>query len=181
MSTAAENTTTPQLPAIQSLQDKSGKAVDYHEELKTVQERLLEKSTKALIAAREASNAKKAQLESLDESDSNRSKVQSELDELLKVTGEKEYQWSATKEVFHREYAPVGEDYSAPVTEIKAKAEQDIKLLQEQIASLRKQLEDASIKRKRMTIDAKDQRLAEELGQLEVTDDDHKVEPAESS
>ncbi|KAF9958418.1 hypothetical protein BGZ72_000406 [Mortierella alpina] len=87
----------------------------------------------------------------------------------------KEHQWSATKEVYHREFGAITEDATiAPLTEGKAKAAQDIKQLQDQIASLQKQLDAVSIRRKQMAADAEEQhrRLEEEGG---VLDDDEVV------
>ncbi|KAF9184490.1 hypothetical protein BGZ51_009396 [Haplosporangium sp. Z 767] len=129
------------------------------------------KSTQALIESRRLLNEKQAQLDALDESDTTR--VQAELDQLTKDAKDKEHQWSATKEVYHREFGPITEDSSSPVTQVKAKAEQDIKALQEQIANLQKQLNAVSIKRKQMVADAEEQqrRLAEQ-GTIDDEQDD---------
>ncbi|KAG0259533.1 hypothetical protein BG011_002581 [Mortierella polycephala] len=115
------------------------------------------KSTQALIESRSLLNEKQAQLDALDESDTTRSSVQSELDQLTEDAKHKEHQWSATKEVYHREFGPITEDSSSSVTQVKAKAEHDIKALQEQIANLQKQLNAVSIKRKQMVADAEEQ------------------------
>ncbi|KAK3812054.1 MAG: hypothetical protein J3Q66DRAFT_51318 [Benniella sp.] len=164
--------------------------VDYHAELKVTQERLeaiakeertgadaervgleeLEKATKAVIEAHEAVSKKKDQLSSLDEDDSDRPAVQSELDQLTKDATEKEYVWSATKEVCHREYGPIVDNYSEPATELKAQAERDIKSLQDQIEDLQKQLELASIKRKQT--EEEHRRLADQTDDSPVGDDD---------
>ncbi|KAG0199164.1 hypothetical protein BGX28_007524, partial [Mortierella sp. GBA30] len=79
----------------------------------------LGKSTEALIAIRNVLGEKQILLESLDETDSNRADVQSEVDQLKKDLSDKEHQWSATKEVYHREFGPITDDTSAPVTEVK--------------------------------------------------------------
>ena len=133
-----------------------------------------------------------------------RSEVQADVDRLTKEADDMEHQWSATKEVCHREFGPIAEDVAAPVTEAKgkgpqpgsqhhhhqkdvklrsltplllisfiqkkimvgfiAKAEHDIKLLQDQIASLQRQLDAVSVRRKQMAADAEEQqqRLAEQ-------------------
>ncbi|KAK3833870.1 MAG: hypothetical protein JOS17DRAFT_60780 [Linnemannia elongata] len=107
----------------------------------------LEKSTRTLISVREQLAAKQEQLD--DAADSNdRDGVQVEIDALAKESSEKEHQWSATKEVYH------------------PKAELDIKKLQDQIASLQKQLDAVSLKRKEMVADAAEQhrRLVERNG-----------------
>ncbi|KAF9154314.1 hypothetical protein BG015_001290 [Linnemannia schmuckeri] len=125
----------------------------------------LEKSTRTLISVRERLAAKQEQLE--DPADStNRDGVQAEIDTLAKESSKKEHQWSATKEVYHREFGAIVEDASRPVTVVKAKAELDIKMLQDQIASLQKQLDAVSLKRKEMVADAAEQhrRLVERNG-----------------
>lgn len=128
--------------------------------------------------------------------------VQVDIDALAKESSEKEHQWSATKEVYHREFGAIVDDTSKPVTVVKgslwlilyfffllianftfgpfysllviclsplkkiAKAELDIKKLQDQIASLQKQLDAVSLKRKEMVADAAEQhrRLVERNG-----------------
>ncbi|KAG0330070.1 hypothetical protein BGZ99_008793 [Dissophora globulifera] len=133
----------------------------------------LGKATEALIAARKQLSEKQAQLDALDDSDSSRSTVQSELDQLIKEADDKEHQWSATKEVCHREFGPITDNSSAPVTEAKVRAEHDIKLLQDQIANLQKQLDAVSIRRKLMAADAEEQhrKLAERGDALEDEDE----------
>ncbi|KAG0223606.1 hypothetical protein B0O80DRAFT_500705 [Mortierella sp. GBAus27b] len=181
MSTVVEDTPAAQPKEIEAQQEEHPRSalssVDYQAELKTVQERLeaiekeertgadaervaleeLEKATKSVIEAQEAVNEKRQQLNALDESDDDRSRVQAELDQLVKDADEKEHQWSATKEVYYREFAPLDEDPSASITALKAK-------LQEEIASLQKQLELASIRRKQMAADAEEisRRLADQ-------------------
>ncbi|KAF9347969.1 hypothetical protein BGX34_002782 [Mortierella sp. NVP85] len=194
MTTVAEDTPTTQLTDIQEQRlylrlERFKTPVDYHAELKATQERLeaiakekrtgadaervgleeLEKATKAVIEAHEAVSKKNDQLSSLDEDDSDRPVVQSELDQLTKDATEKEYVWSATKEVCHREYGPIVDNYS-PVTELKVQAERDIKSLQDQIANLQKQLELASIKRKQT--EEEHRRLADQTDDSPAGDDD---------
>ncbi|KAG0298330.1 hypothetical protein BGZ96_000690 [Linnemannia gamsii] len=115
----------------------------------------LEKSTRTLISVREQLASKQEQLDDTDNTD--RDGVQAEIDTLAKESSEKEHQWSATKEVYHREFGAIVEDTSKPVTVVKAKAELDIKMLQDQIASLQKQLDAVSLKRKEMVADAAEQ------------------------
>ncbi|GJJ73001.1 hypothetical protein EMPS_05359 [Entomortierella parvispora] len=126
----------------------------------------LEKSTLALSSVRQILGSKKAELDALPESDdSARETVQLEIGVLEEQVITKENQWSATKEVYHREYGPIAEENNAaPVTEVKAKAEHDIKMLQDQIANLQKQLDAVSIRRKQMAAEAEEQhrRLAAE-------------------
>ncbi|KAG0368577.1 hypothetical protein BC939DRAFT_474828 [Gamsiella multidivaricata] len=169
--------------------------IDLDAELKSVQERLeaiakeeregadaervaleeLEKSTVALVAVRTQLKEKQEQLDSLDQSDNSRSDLQSEVDQLAQEAVQKEHQWSATKEVCSREYGPIVDSHAAPVTEVKAKAQHDIKMLQEQIASLQKQLDAVSIRRKQMAADAEEQhrKLAEQGPGI---DDDDEVD-----
>ncbi|KAG9067349.1 hypothetical protein KI688_012132 [Linnemannia hyalina] len=125
----------------------------------------LEKSTRTLISVREQLAAKQEQLDDAADS-ADRDGVQVEIDALAKESSEKEHQWSATKEVYHREFGAIVEDTSKPVTVAKAKAELDIKKLQNQIASLQKQLDAVSLKRKEMVADAAEQhrRLVERNG-----------------
>ncbi|KAF9908215.1 hypothetical protein EC991_010141 [Linnemannia zychae] len=125
----------------------------------------LEKSTRGLISVREQLNAKQEQLNNTD-STTDRDTMQAEIDALTKESSEKEHQWSATKEVYHREFGAIVEDTSKPVTVVKAKAELDIKMLQDQIASLQKQLDAVSLRRKEMAADAAEQhrRLVERNG-----------------
>ncbi|KAF9550348.1 hypothetical protein EC957_000650 [Mortierella hygrophila] len=125
----------------------------------------LEKSTRTLISVREQLAAKQEQLDDAADS-TDRDGVQVEIDALAKESSEKEHQWSATKEVYHREFGAIVEDTSKPVTVVKAKAELDIKKLQTQIASLQKQLDAVSLKRKEMVADAAEQhrRLVERNG-----------------
>ncbi|KAF9136699.1 hypothetical protein BGX30_010940 [Mortierella sp. GBA39] len=125
----------------------------------------LEKSTRTLISVREQLAAKQEQLDDAADS-TDRDGVQVEIDALAKESSEKEHQWSATKEVYHREFGAIVEDTSKPVTVVKAKAELDIKKLQNQIASLQKQLDAVSLKRKEMVADAAEQhrRLIERNG-----------------
>ncbi|KAG0373130.1 hypothetical protein BGX24_012107 [Mortierella sp. AD032] len=124
----------------------------------------LEKSTRALISVREQLNTKQEQLSNADST--NRDNAQAEIDALEKESSDKEHQWSATKEVYHREFGAIVEDTSKPVTVVKAKAELDIKTLQDQIASLQKQLDAVSLRRKEMVADAAEQhrRLVERNG-----------------
>ncbi|KAF9206311.1 hypothetical protein BGZ49_002659 [Haplosporangium sp. Z 27] len=169
-------------------EDKSaeaGSSIDLQDELKFTQERLeviaseertgadaekvaleeLQKSTESLISIRKELSEKHTQLGSLDEGDSNRSEIQSEVDRLTLERDEKEHQWSATKEVWRREFGPIEDNTSdsAKNNETKAKTEYDIKLLQEQITNLQKQLDAVSIRRKQMAAEAEEQqkRLAE--------------------
>lgn len=123
--------------------------------------------------------------------------VQLEIVRLTKETKAIEHQWSATKEVYYREFGPIT-DNAEPVTEVKgkrgssknpfpppsvdmfypshltpfdssfpvcqlAKAEHDIKMLQDQIANLQKQLDAVSLRRKQMAADAEEhhRKLAE--------------------
>ncbi|KAI1320544.1 hypothetical protein EDD11_000506 [Mortierella claussenii] len=160
--------------------------LDLDAELITVQERLaaikkeertgadaekvaleeLEKSTQGLITIREQLSNKEKELAVLDESDNSRADVQTAVDRLTKEVGEKEHQWSATKEVWYREFGPITENkHSGIGSEVQAKAH-DIKVLQDQIESLQKQLDAVSIRRKQMAADAEEQhrRLAEEGG-----------------
>ncbi|KAF9136174.1 hypothetical protein BGW39_005556 [Mortierella sp. 14UC] len=125
----------------------------------------LEKSTRGLISVREQLNAKQEQLNNAD-STTDRDTVQADINALTKESNEKEHQWSATKEVYHREFGAIVEDTSKPVTVVKAKAELDIKVLQDQIASLQKQLDAVSLRRKEMVADAAEQhrRLVERNG-----------------
>ncbi|KAG0333730.1 hypothetical protein BG004_000720, partial [Podila humilis] len=97
--------------------------------------------------------------------------VQLEIVRLTKQTKDLEHQWSATKEVYYREFGPIT-DTPAPVTEVKAKTEHDIKMLQDQIANLQKQLDAVSLRRKQMAADAEEhhRKLAEQ-GELETEDD----------
>ncbi|KAF8982167.1 hypothetical protein BGZ46_001703 [Entomortierella lignicola] len=170
-------------------EDKSAEAglssIDLQDELKFTQERLeviaseertgadaekvaleeLQKSTESLISIRKELSEKHTQLSSLDEGDSSRSEIQSEVDRLTLERDEKEHQWSATKEVWRREFGPIEDNTSdsAKNNETKAKTEYDIKLLQEQITNLQKQLDAVSIRRKQMAAEAEEQqkRLAE--------------------
>ncbi|OAQ35584.1 hypothetical protein K457DRAFT_582581 [Linnemannia elongata AG-77] len=125
----------------------------------------LEKSTRTLISVREQLAAKQEQLDNADDR-TDRDGVQVDIDALAKESSEKEHQWSATKEVYHREFGAIVDDTSKPVTVVKAKAELDIKKLQDQIASLQKQLDAVSLKRKEMVADAAEQhrRLVERNG-----------------
>ncbi|KAF9989367.1 hypothetical protein BGZ75_006656 [Mortierella antarctica] len=135
----------------------------------------LGKSTEALISSHQLLSEKQTQLDLLSGDDSTRAEVESEVDQLKNDSVAKEHQWSATKEVYHREFGAITEDVTtAPLTEGKAKAAQDIKLLQDQIASLQKQLDAVSIRRKQMAADAEEQhrRLEQEGGAL---DDDDEV------
>ncbi|CAO3569214.1 unnamed protein product [Mortierella alpina] len=135
----------------------------------------LGKSTEALIASHQLLSEKQTQLDLLSTDDSARAGVESELDQLKNDTVAKDHQWSATKEVYHREFGAITEDVTAaPLTEGKAMAAQDIKQLQDQIASLQKQLDAVSIRRKQMAADAEEQhrRLEQENGML---DDDDEV------
>ncbi|KAI8598409.1 hypothetical protein EDD21DRAFT_382551 [Dissophora ornata] len=134
----------------------------------------LEKTTEALISIRKQLSEKETQLDSLEESDSTRSEVQADVDRLTKEADEMEHQWSATKEVCHREYGAIAEDVAAPVTEAKAKAEHDIKLLQDQIANLQRQLDAVSVRRKQMAADAEEQqqRLAEQGPPIDDDDEE---------
>ncbi|KAF9292099.1 hypothetical protein BGZ68_000086 [Mortierella alpina] len=132
----------------------------------------LGKSTEALISSHQLLTEKQAQLDLLSEDDSTRADVESEVGQLKNDSVAKEHQWSATKEVYHREFGPITEDVTTTaMTEGKAKAAQDIKQLQDQIASLQKQLDAVSIRRKQMAADAEEQhrRLEQEGG---VLDDD---------
>ncbi|KAG0055603.1 hypothetical protein BGZ83_008037 [Gryganskiella cystojenkinii] len=125
----------------------------------------LEKSTLGLWTARKLLADKKAEIESSTVADDD---TQVEIAELEKNLVVKEHQWSATKEVYHREYGPIAEENNAaPVTEIKAKAEHDIKMLQDQIANLQRQLNAVSIRRKEMAAEAEEQHK-----RLALTDDD---------
>lgn len=73
----------------------------------------------ALWTARKLLSDKKAELESASTADDD---AQLEITELEKNLVFKENQWSATKEVYHREYGPIAEENNAtPVTEIKGK------------------------------------------------------------
>ncbi|KAF9349277.1 hypothetical protein BGX26_012411, partial [Mortierella sp. AD094] len=167
-------------------------SIDLAEELKFTQERLevianeertgadaekvaleeLQKSTESLISIRKELSEKNTQLSSLDETDSSRTEIQSEVDRLTLEQDEKEHQWSATKEVWRREFGPIEDNSStAPKAEIKAKTEYDIKMLQDQITNLQKQLDAVSIRRKQMAAEAEEQqkRLAEQGG---AVDDD---------
>lgn len=45
--------------------------------------------------------------------------MQVEIDALAKESSEKEHQWSATKEVYHREFGAIVDDTSKPVTVVK--------------------------------------------------------------
>ncbi|KAF9378579.1 hypothetical protein CPB97_009488 [Podila verticillata] len=122
----------------------------------------LEKSTKALIISRRTLKTRESELTSLDISDSRFQDVQLEIVRLTKETKGIEHQWSATKEVYYREFGPIT-DNAEPVTEVKAKAEHDIKMLQDQIANLQKQLDAVSLRRKQMAADAEEhhRKLAE--------------------
>ncbi|KAG0325828.1 hypothetical protein BG000_001656, partial [Podila horticola] len=100
----------------------------------------LGKSTKALIISRRTLKTKESELTTLDISDTRFQDVQLEIVRLTKETRAIEHQWSATKEVYYREFGPIT-DNAKPVTEVKAKAEHDIKMLQDQIANLQKQLD----------------------------------------
>ncbi|KAF9572260.1 hypothetical protein EC968_010126 [Mortierella alpina] len=135
----------------------------------------LGKSTEALISSHQLLSEKQTQLNMLTSDDSTRVDVESEVNQLRNDSVAKEHQWSATKEVYHREFGAITEDItSAPLTEGKAKAAQDIKQLQDQIASLQKQLDAVSIRRKQMAADAEEQhrRLEQEGG---VLDDDDEI------
>ncbi|KAG0354871.1 hypothetical protein BG005_006155 [Podila minutissima] len=123
----------------------------------------LEKSTKALIISRRALKTKESELTTLDISDTRFQDVQLEIVRLTKETRGIEHQWSATKEVYYREFGPIT-DNAEPVTEVKAKAEHDIKMLQDQIANLQKQLDAVSLRRKQMAADAEEhhRKLAEQ-------------------
>ncbi|KAG0272863.1 hypothetical protein BGZ95_011347 [Linnemannia exigua] len=44
---------------------------------------------------------------------------EAEIDALAKASSEKEHQWSATKEVYHREFGAIVEDTAKPVTVVK--------------------------------------------------------------
>ncbi|KAG0092550.1 hypothetical protein BGZ92_009447 [Podila epicladia] len=123
----------------------------------------LEKSTKALIISRRNLKTKESELTTLDISDTRFQDVQLEIVRLTKETKAIEHQWSATKEVYYREFGPIT-DNAEPVTEVKAKAEHDIKMLQDQIANLQKQLDAVSLRRKQMAADAEEhhRKLAEQ-------------------
>ncbi|KAG0035297.1 hypothetical protein BGZ82_005336 [Podila clonocystis] len=129
----------------------------------------LEKSTKALIISRRTLKTKASELTTLDISDTRFQDVQLEIVRLTKETRGIEHQWSATKEVYYREFGPIT-DNAEPVTEVKAKAEHDIKMLQDQIANLQKQLDAVSLRRKQMAADAEEhhRKLAE---QSEIDED----------
>ncbi|KAF9997614.1 hypothetical protein BGZ79_008713, partial [Entomortierella chlamydospora] len=134
----------------------------------------LQKSTESLISIRKQLSEKNTQLSSLDETDSSRSEIQSEVDRLTLEQDEKEHQWSATKEVWRREFGPIEDNSSAPKTEIKAKTEYDIKVLQDQITNLQKQLDEVSMRRKQMAAEAAEQqkRLTEQSGAIDDVEDD---------
>ncbi|KAF9311452.1 hypothetical protein BG003_007375 [Podila horticola] len=122
----------------------------------------LGKSTKVLIISRRTLKTKESELTTLDISDTRFQDVQLEIVRLTKETKAIEHQWSATKEVYYREFGPIT-DNAEPVTEVKAKAEHDIKMLQDQIANLQKQLDAVSLRRKQMAADAEEhhRKLAE--------------------
>ncbi|KAG0023639.1 hypothetical protein BGZ81_008048 [Podila clonocystis] len=123
----------------------------------------LEKSTKALIISRRNLKTKESELTTLDISDTRFQDVQLEIVRLTNETKGIEHQWSATKEVYYREFGPIT-DNAEPVTEVKVKAEHDIKMLQDQIANLQKQLDAVSLRRKQMAADAEEhhRKLAEQ-------------------
>ncbi|KFH66060.1 hypothetical protein MVEG_08161 [Podila verticillata NRRL 6337] len=184
-STQAPTTTTTQdvkQDGTQSEEEEEDPLFENDPELKFVRERLdtiakeersgadpekialeeLGKSTKALIISRRTLKTRESELTSLDISDSRFQDVQLEIVRLTKETKGIEHQWSATKEVYYREFGPIT-DNAEPVTEVKAKAEHDIKMLQDQIANLQKQLDAVSLRRKQMAADAEEhhRKLAE--------------------
>ncbi|KAF8948872.1 hypothetical protein CPC16_001155 [Podila verticillata] len=183
-STQAPTTTTQDVKqdGTQSEEEEEDPLFENDPELKFVRERLdtiakeersgadpekialeeLGKSTKALIISRRTLKTRESELTSLDISDSRFQDVQLEIVRLTKETKGIEHQWSATKEVYYREFGPIT-DNAEPVTEVKAKAEHDIKMLQDQIANLQKQLDAVSLRRKQMAADAEEhhRKLAE--------------------
>ncbi|KAF9899183.1 hypothetical protein BX616_003196, partial [Lobosporangium transversale] len=124
----------------------------------------LQKSTEELISIRKQLSEKQAELDALDESDNDRSDVSAEVERLKKEVDEKEHHWNATKEVWRREFGPIVDSNSSLSTGINAANQHDIKRLQEQIASLQKQLDEVSLRRKQMVADAEEQhrRLVEQ-------------------
>ncbi|KAF9433091.1 hypothetical protein BGZ76_009894 [Entomortierella beljakovae] len=184
------------VPEVDQIQDsietvKEGQSsIDLEAELKFTRERLetiaseertgadaekialeeLQKSTESLIAIHKELDEKQTQSSSLEEGDSNKVDLQSEIDCLSLKINEGEHQWSATKEVWRREYGPIEDNYDANSSnETKANSVYDIKLLQEQITNLQKQLDAVSLRRKQMVLETEEKykRLTEKDDEVE--------------
>ncbi|KAI9242208.1 MAG: hypothetical protein BYD32DRAFT_404147 [Podila humilis] len=142
----------------------------------------IERSTEALIASRKVLSERQRQLAFMDAGDSKRPALQAEVTQLMSESKYKERQWTANKEAYYREFssgtavvitqttANVGLDgirepimavprkLSLAEAEMKARTENDIRVLQDQIASLQKQLEAVATRRRQMAIDAEEYR-----------------------
>ncbi|KAG0239093.1 hypothetical protein BGW41_007936 [Actinomortierella wolfii] len=117
----------------------------------------LQKSTEIYIASQDALAEKQQQLANVQDNDGVRAVLQSQVDQLSQETKAKERQWSATKEVYHREF---GELMDSPkkLSSVRAKTEIDIQQLQEQIAHLQRQLDTVAARRRQMMADAEEHR-----------------------
>ncbi|KAG0080102.1 hypothetical protein BGZ93_003774 [Podila epicladia] len=141
----------------------------------------IERSTEALIASRKVLSERQRQLAFMDAGDSQRPALQAEVTQLMSESKYKERQWTANKEAYYREFssgtavvitsttgtsvgadgipepiAPVPRKLSPAEEEMKARAEKDVKVLQDQIALLQKQLDAVASRRKQMAIDAEE-------------------------
>ncbi|KAG0043063.1 hypothetical protein BGZ83_011881 [Gryganskiella cystojenkinii] len=114
----------------------------------------LERTTESLVASRRVVSEKQRQYSLLDPSDTQRSMAM--YAEVLQLTAEskqRQNQWSAIKEAYHRDFVIA----QAQAALRAASIEQDIRVLRTQIASLQKQLDAVSLRRKQMLTDADEQ------------------------
>ncbi|KAF9305394.1 hypothetical protein BGZ74_010353 [Mortierella antarctica] len=141
----------------------------------------IERSTEALIASRKVLSERQRQLAFMDAGDNKHPALQAEVTQLMSESKYKERQWTANKEAYYREFssgtavvitsttaASVGVDgipepiaaaprkLSPAEAEMRARAEKDIRMLQDQIALLQKQLDAVASRRKQMAIDAEE-------------------------
>ncbi|KAG0259430.1 hypothetical protein BG011_002642 [Mortierella polycephala] len=120
----------------------------------------LERLTDQLITSRKALSEKQRQLIVLHINDSRR--IQAEVQQLLETCRNMEQQWITDREAYYRDYvlaaAAAAADRAAKArAELKAKTEQEIRLLQDQIANLQRQLDAVAARRKQMYADAQEQ------------------------
>ncbi|KAF9975802.1 hypothetical protein BGZ73_000393 [Actinomortierella ambigua] len=127
-----------------------------NEERVALQEQL-QKATENYIASQEELAAKQQQLSNNMHNEGVRVVLESQVDFLTEETKSKERQWSATKQVYHREF---GELMDSPrkMSSVRAKTEVDIRQLQEQIAHLQRQLDTVAARRRQMMADAEEHR-----------------------
>ncbi|KAF9179396.1 hypothetical protein BGZ51_006943 [Haplosporangium sp. Z 767] len=122
----------------------------------------LERLTDQLITSRKVLSEKQRQLILLHINDSGRPNIQAEVQQLMETCRNMEQQWITDRETYYRDYvlaaAAAAADKAAKArAELKAKTMQEIRLLQDQIAALQRQLEAVAARRKQMYADAQEQ------------------------